>query len=101
MRTRTYMPSEARIKEECARIQAGWSQEERAKRWVARTVYRLTIKVAGTSVLQQYLLEEGLRDIHGWPYLEDGEIKKTRKEKPADLLPEVEESFEPTTVSFG
>jgi hypothetical protein len=100
MRTRTYMPSEARIKEECAKIQAGWSPEERAKRWVARTVYRLTIKVAGTGVLSQYLLEEGIREMHNWPYLEDGEVKK-RKEQPAVEQPDVEEEFHPSTVSFG
>ena len=98
MRTRTYMPSPERIKEECAKIRATWSKEECAKRWVRRSVTHLAIRVVDTRLVSSYLLEEGMREIYNWQYAMD----EQRKEKPAVTQSlEVEESFEPTTVSFG
>jgi len=94
---RCYMPSQERIQEECARIQAGWSPAERASRWVARTMYRLTIRVVDTSIAEATLLEEAIRDLHSWQFIEEPTVKEPALEDLSDVV----EEFEPSTVSFG
>ena len=100
-------PTEEEIQEATARIRASWTPTQQAQRLVGSSYTKIGVDLVNASDLIPSISEELGKEVSGWDYLTDVEVRANRKERAFLVTPvEVQEEdeyveFEAVTVQFG
>jgi len=97
---RVSSPTPEQIQERSAAIRATWTPEERMSRLGRVKGSRLGIKVVSTENLSGSITEELKGDLGSWQYLDDAELRRQSRRKPAvsSEKPQVDEPLEDDPV---